>query len=356
MKTKKTLLASTAFCMILLAACQDGGPTGLNPDELTLEDQLTLELLSDPATAEVALELVGIQASAAQRKGWAWGSEHNQTAQAQAERCFREAQDALAQGNLLRARNKAREGRRLVAQGIALAGGSRAIVGMVERLEALPLTVSADPDAFVNPGKLGLQIGKLATRARAALKAGDHTEAGSLGVLGEQAFRHNHRRQYMHQQELGITRAELAIALGAEAIELASRLLTAQPAVDAQSQDLLSTAEEFLAKAEEALEAGEEARAAHLARLAQWWALKAVILPGGITDEEARSMFDLAETLLAEATAYIASLPEPTPLQVALLTRATRMFERGREALGNGVCRGIGALWQSAVISSYLIG
>jgi hypothetical protein len=249
---------------------------------------------------------------------------------------------------------RAREGRQLVAQAIELAGRPQAIVGMVERLEALPAMVSADPDAFVNPGKLGLQIGQVAERARQALQAGDRTRAGALCVLGEQAFRHNHRHQYQHQQQFGVTRAELAVALGAEAIELAKRILSDQAAADTESQEYLDTAEEFLAKARAALEAGEEARAAHLAHLSQWWALKAVVLPGGVTDEEARFILGLAETLLAEARAAIG--PEVTPLEEALLTRAARLLERGKEALGNGVCRGIGALWKSAVISSFLIG
>jgi hypothetical protein len=249
---------------------------------------------------------------------------------------------------------RAREGRRLVAETIASAGGPQAIVGMVERIEALPLLVSADSESFSNPGRLGLQLGKVAERAREALRAGDQTRAGSLGVLAEQAFRHNHRHQHMHQVDLGFSRAELAVALGGEAVELAKRLLGDQPTADSESQEMLDTAEEFLKAAIEALEAGEEGRAIHLAHLAKWWALKAVVLPGGITDEEARFILGIAETLLAEARVAVG--PEPTPLQEALLARAARLLERGKEALGNGVCRGMGALWQSAVTSSYLIG
>jgi hypothetical protein len=146
----------------------------------------------------------------------------------------------------------------------------------------------------------------------------------------------------------------LAVALGAEAVQLANRILSENPTADTESQEYLDTAEEYLAQARKALEAGEEARAAHLAHLAQWWALKAVVLPGGITDEEARFILGLAETLLAEARAAIG--PEVTPVEEALITRAARLLERGKEALGNGVCRGIGALWKSAVVSSYLIG
>jgi hypothetical protein len=353
MKTKNLTLVLAALTTALLAACQDEGPTSLEFEDLALEDQIALTLLADPATSETALELAGIQTSAAQRKGWGWGSNQNQRSQAQQR--FREAEAALAQGDQVRAMKRAREGRQLVAQAIELAGGPLAIVGMVERLEALPAMISADPDAFTNSAKLGLQIGQLAERARQAHQAGDGTGAGALCVLGEQAFRHNHRHQYQHQQELGITRAELAVSLGAEAIELAERILNDQAVADTESQEYLDTAEEFLAQARAALEAGEEARAAHLAHLAQWWALKAIVLPGGITDEEARFILDLAETLLTEAKDALSGV-EPTELQAALLARAERLLERGKEKLGNGERRGLGALWQSAVISSFLIG
>ena len=62
--------------------------------------------------------------------------------------------------------------------------------------------------------------------------------------------------------------------------------------------------------------------------------------PKGLTDEEARIILGVAETLLDEARTFIASLPEPTELQTALLTKAGRMFERGKANLENGVCRG----------------
>jgi hypothetical protein len=352
MKTKKSTLVLAALTTAFLAACQDDGPTSFEFEDLALEDQIALELLTDPSTTETALELAGVQTSAAQRNGWRWAS--NQQQRSQAQQRFREAEAALAQGDQVRAMKRAREGRHLVAQSIELAGGSQAIVGMVERTEALPAMISADPEAFANSGKLGLQIGQVAERARQALQNGDRTRAGALGVLAEQAFRHNHRHQYQHQHELGITRAELAVALGAEAIELAERILSAQTTADTESQESLDTAEEFLAQARRALEAEEEARAIHLAHLAQWWALKAVVLPGGITEEEARFILGLAETLLADARAAVG--PEVTPLEEALLARAARLLERGKEALGNGACRGIGALWKSAVISSNLIG
>lgn len=348
MTTFRSLLTLGFLGTLPLIGCEDAGPTQPAVEEMSLEDQITLDLLADPATIQAALDLAETHSGAAYRKGWDGAPGHGQ--HSQVELAFRQAQDALAQGDLLRARDRARDGRRLVAESIQLAGGQSAIEGMVERLESLPTSISADPEAFVNSAKLGLQVGKLATMARAAARKGDHTRAGALGVLSEQAFRH----QYRNNEQDPSRRVALAVALGTEAVDLAKRMLGEQVGgADTEQLDLLATAEEFLSQAVSALEAGENQRAGHLAKQAQWWALKAVVLPGGITDEEARFMLGVAETLLADARDAIGS--EPTSLETALLTRAARMLERGKASLENGVCRGIGALWQSATISSYLL-
>jgi len=375
MKSLRSFLSLVVVSLLPLAACDDGNPTDLADEQLALadfsfEDQLALELLANPATVETALDLADTQAGAAYRRGFGNGGGSlgsgqgggngiggggmggaNDQRRNQAESAFRQAQDALAQGDLLRARDRARDGRKLVAESIELSGGASAIEGMVERVEALPATISADPDAFVNASKLGLQIGQIATQAREACQDGDQTRAGALGVLAEQAFRHQYRNNEQNQSR----RAALAVALADEAVGMAKRILDEQdPAADAEQLDLLATAEEFLAMAQQALEAGELARAAHLAHQAQWWALKAVVIPGGITDEDARFVLELAESLYAQAREAIGE--EPTELEAALLARAARLIERGKSVLESGSCRGIGALWKAAVLSSYLMG
>jgi hypothetical protein len=347
MRTNRPFNLTVLLTALLAGACQDGGPTEPGLDLLSTEEELTLALLQDPASVDVALELADIQESAAHGNGHGWGTQGNGAGQVRT--MFHAAQTSLAQGDRVRAMERARQARRLVAQAIEGAGGAQAVEAMVERLESLPLEVASDPDAYMNSGKLGLQLGKLATTARTALRQGQVTRAGELGVLGEQAVRNQQRLQ----NRIQAGRAEIVVALGRESIELATRLL-GDPISDTESQDLLAIARRFQGEAEEALEAGEEARAVHLARQAQWWALKAVVLPGGITDEEARAMSNLATTLLADARAAVG--PELTELEEALLKRAARLLEMGQANLANGTCRGIGALWQSSVISSYLIG
>lgn len=350
MRTLRSLSAIAFAGSLVLGACESNAPTEPLSPELSLEDELTLALLEDPSTTTAALDLVGVQTAAANRRGYGWGAGNAQGNQAQAR--FQEARQALAQGDQVQARERAREARRLLAQGIELAGGLQAMVGMVERLEALPLAVAADPELFADPGRLGLQLGQLAVQARKALRTGDATGAGALCVLAEQAF----RQQIRSGSGAGIAgRADLAVALASEAVEMANRILGDNGGIsDAEAQDLLATAEEYLSLAQAALEAGEDARASHLAHLAQWWALKAVVLPGGITDEEADFIHSVASELLEQAGAAVEL--DPTELKVALLARATRLFQQGEENLANGTCRGIGALWQSAVISSFLVG
>jgi len=134
---------------------------------------------------------------------------------------------------------------------------------------------------------------------------------------------------------------------------LAERILTEQGA-DEEQAAFLASAKEFQARAEAALAAGELREAAYLAGLAEWQALKALVLPGGITDEEIRAMLNLATE---QYTAAVAAVGEnPTELQARLLLRARHMLENGEEHVLAGNVRGIGALWRSAVISTWLIG
>ena len=349
MRTPKPIQILPFLAGLALVGCDGAGPTDPFqdlPETLTVEEELTLDVLADPTSTEVALALATTQAGAAHRRGKGWSSE--ETVTAQAENHFRNAEQAFAQGDLVRAMEQHREGRRLVAQAMEGSGGPRALQAQVERLESLPVTVAADPDGFQNPQGLALQLGLLAQNARNAHQQGNRIQAAQMGVLGEQAVRRHQR----DQEGLLAGYPEVKVALGAEAIELATRILGDQGADDEQG-DLLAVAEEFQAKAMEALEAGYLRRAVHYAHLAQWWALKAIVLPGGITDEEARYVLDLAQTLFDEAVLVVGA--DPDELQAELLRRASLMLEAGKGALTNGTCRGIGALWQTAVISSYLL-
>jgi HEPN domain-containing protein len=352
MKTSKTSKALSILPLLgglALAGCDDGGPVGIEdlPDELTVEEALTLEVLADPTTTELALEMATAQTGAAYRRGRMGGYGEENTVRAQQR--FRDAEESFQNGDLVRAMEQHREARRLVAQAMEAAGGRWALQAQVERLESLPVMVAGDPEGFNDPQGFGLQLGELAQGARNAYQKGNRVQAGQLGVLGEQATR---KRQRDQSGALG-SHPEVRIELGQVAIDLAWSILDEQGADDEQL-DLMAVAEEFQAQAVEALEGGEVRIAAHYAHLAEWWALKAVVLPGGISDEEVQSLLALAQDLYGQAVEALGD--EPDELQAALLLRAEHMLTAGEENVTNGTCRGLGALWQAAVVSSYLIG
>jgi hypothetical protein len=147
-------------------------------------------------------------------------------------------------------------------------------------------------------------------------------------------------------------RVELAVALGASAVELAARLLDEEGA-DPEQLRLLDAAKDAQRQAVIALERGDPGRALAFARRACWTALHAVVLPGGVTLEEARMIHQVAGTLLAEARATV----DPNdPTASLLLKWAGRMYEAGSRALEGGSVRSVAVLWKSAVLSAYLTG
>jgi hypothetical protein len=149
-------------------------------------------------------------------------------------------------------------------------------------------------------------------------------------------------------------RVDLAVALGGEAVDLAARLLT--NGADEQQKRLLAEAKELQRQAEAALKAGHDGRAIELAEAASQTALKAVVLPGGITPQEARMIQDVARDLLRDAKAAVEK--NPTDLKRHLLAVAEQLFREGSDQLAGprGSERGLASLWKSAAISSWLIG
>ena len=113
-------------------------------------------------------------------------------------------------------------------------------------------------------------------------------------------------------------------------------------------------ARKLLALSERALDAGHLRRAVHLAEHAHWSALKAVLLPGGIQEEELREMVELAEDLFAQAEAAIGD--DASDLDKRLLNRAAELIELGLAKLEEGQKRGVAALWRAAVICTWLLG
>jgi len=339
---------------LLVAAGCDDAQTPTEPlfEELfTASEEVELAILADNQALDMAIELVSTSANVATQRGHR-GASDGQTFTAQARVRFQNAQNALNRGEHRVALSEALKARRLVAAGIEATGGERAVSAMVERLEDIAITASDNPGVFDDAVAVASELSILAAEARSALSRGDVASAGERGVLGEQRARNRRAGHNGRPGNVTADRAELAIALGGTAIDLAERLL--EGGADEEQMRFLATAHEFLEGARAALAAGDYQRAVHLAELANWNALKAVVLPGGVTVDEQRAMVDLAKSLYADPVAALGDTP--SSLQVQMLERAGRLIQLGETMIDSGQGRGVGALWQGAVISSWLIG
>ena len=366
MKTLKRSPTLAFLGIMAVAACEDGTPTAPIVDELfTLDEMIELDVLASAANVAVALELADASNNVASSSGDVRAQDGRELHD-RARLRFTEAQDDLARGNRRAALDKARDARRLVARAIEATGGGRAVAGMVERLEAIASTIGEDVDSFDDPTDVASELNRLAVSARAALASGDATRAGERAIFGDQRThdrRSNDRRGNDRSgrdrggdnrgSDVGPRRAQLAIELGATAVALAERLLE-NDVIDDERSRFLATAHELLEKARAAYGEGHYGRAVHFAEAASWSALKAVVLPGGITEEDMRAMIDLANSLHEEARAALGDAP--TEVQIAMFKRAGRLIELGEKMVAEGKQRGVGPLWRGAVISSWLIG
>jgi hypothetical protein len=113
---------------------------------------------------------------------------------------------------------------------------------------------------------------------------------------------------------------------------------------------LLAVAAKYVGLADDALSAGDAARATHLAGLAEWTALRAVVWPDGVSADEARALLELAEAEYAHAAAN----PALSELQTAVLERARALIDAGTAALAEGAPRGAGAIWRALVACTWI--
>lgn len=362
MKTLRSHPSLALLAILAIAACEDGTPTAPIVEELfSLNETVELEVLASTGNITVALELADASNNAAGSLGDV-RTQDGRKFQDRARLRFADAQNDLARGDRRAALDKARDARRLVVRAIQATGGSRAVVAMVERLEAVASTIGEDTDSFDNPADVAIELNMLAVSARDALSRGDTMRAGERAVLGDQRTHDRRNRRGRDRRpdgagndrgsDVGPRRAELALELGATAVALAERLVE-NDVLDDEQLRFLATAHELLEKAHSAFAEGHYGRAVHYAEAASWAALKAVVVPGGISEEEMRAMLDLAKSLREEARAAIGDAP--TEVQLSMFKRAGRLIELGEEMVSQGKQRGVGPLWRGTVISSWLI-
>lgn len=356
MRTHTIRAVSALVGVFALAAC---GETTLETDleNLTVEEQAELAVLSDPGSFEVALELSETTADVAAESGRATGQGRALLGQARV--LFSDARARWMDGDHQAALQAARQARRLVAEALREIGGDGSLEALIERIEALALT--ADDEVFDDADAVRAELERIAAEARVLLEQGDTLAAAARAVLGEQIARH--RRGRRDHPDISVDRARLAVSLAGSAVALAERIISSDmmpPESDAAVTDAperrnrwLVHAKRSLAKAERALASGHMRRAVHFAQHAQWSALKAVVLPGGIHEEEIRVLVGLAEDLLVEAREAVGE--DDTELRKRLLNHAADLLELGIAKLEEGHVRGVAAVWRSAVVSAWLI-
>jgi HEPN domain-containing protein len=357
MKTRKRHGILALMGLLALGACDQ---QGLGPEyaDLTPEEALELAVLEDES-ADVAVEFMTVSNDVAAAFGTPRVLE-GRGLTTQAQQRFASARAALRAGDLRRALDEARLGRRLIARAVLATGGPEALDELVERIEDLAMTAGEDEDFFDDPASVADELGTLADQARDLLASGDSIGAGERAVLADQRARH--RRGHLHRRgDVRPDRARLAVSLAETAVALAERIIAAHdvPVRDAvtdvadRRNRWLAHAKRMLARAELALENGHYARAAHFAWHAHWSALKAVILPGGVTEAEIEAMIRIADELYAQAEAALGD--DASELERRLFQQAGRLIELGKTKLEEGNERGVAALWRASVICAWLL-
>jgi HEPN domain-containing protein len=343
---------ATLLGIFALAACDDTA-TQVALELLGPEDEVELALLEEPDATEVAVEWGAATNDAAASFGMG-NVAQGRAFSGQADVRFARAHVAFRGGDKRGALEEAREARRLLARAIYATGGVDAVTALVERLEELVIVVGEEPEDFDNAEALAEKLTALAAEARAFLDAGDYVRAAERALFGEQLARFCRRN---HEP-----RARLAVSLAGTAVQLATRLVQDDSLpvrtlgasnVREHRNRWLWHAQRMLEHAERALANGHWARAIHFAEHAHWSALKAVILPGGITDEELTAMVDLAHELYAQAEIDIGD--DPTEVEATLFARAGRLIAAGEAMLADGKKRGVALVWRGAVISRWLM-
>lgn len=354
MQPLKNLRRFALLALFAGAACDDVA-TDPALEQLTEAEQLELAVLADQGSYGVATEVAAVTTDVAAEDGMASTAEaRNLNAQAQA--AFAQARSAWLAGDHREALRLSRLARRLVARALIATGGVPSVEDLIERLEDFLETV--DAEVVDDPDALRAELESLVAEARSLLESGDSVEAAARAILGDQRLRHRrgHRDRPFHVRP---DRARLEVAFAGASVELATRLVTSDAAVsDVEIADRqnrwLRHADRMLELARRALDYGHYGRAVHFAHHAQWSALKAVILPGGITEEELEMMQEVAKRLLDEAEASLGD--DASELQQRVFDRAVHLYEAGVRRLEAGHVRGVAALWRSSTMSAWLIG
>jgi HEPN domain-containing protein len=325
-------------------ACDDGptdpGSLGGGSVDLGVDADLELQVVGDEMLADVVAEDMALSMGSS-GDGPGPFSDSRQ--------CFRDARQLLRNGDEEGARAKAVECRRVLVAAMIGRGGEAAIDELFGRVERLLERIGEADDEFERLSDLEARLRELVDEAHALRDGGDLVGAGERLVLALQItdrMRHRHR-DFVRNPE---GHARLSVAMGGEAVRLAEGVIE-EPT---QTQEvLLFRAGELQRRAVFAFSQGWYRRAVVQAHRAEGVALHAVLNGERPTVEDALRLLSLAEEGIVTAGEAVGD--DPTDLQLALLNRATRLKNKGEQAINTWHWRGVGLLWHSSVMSAVLI-
>ncbi len=365
MKTVNDLRIWLLAAVVAMAACDESG-TDPAFDDPNSQESLELSVLEDEGAFDAGVTLASVVADAESTMGRPANPEAI-ALRLEAAASFAEARRAHLAGDFRRALDLSRAARRLVARSLIATGGLPSLEDLVERLEDVILTL--DGEVVDDPDAVRAELEAILAEAQAALDAGDTVGAAAWAILGEQRLL-LHRRLH---RDVGETRARFEVAVAHASVALAERLIderrvsdevTDVAPTDVEPSDAasdvperrnrwLAHAKRWLHRAEIHLSNGHWARAVHAAFHAQWSALKAVVLPGGITETEVELLVAVSGELLEQAKAAVGDAP--TDAQLRVLNRAEELYALGVRMVEEGRLRGIAPLWRSASMSAWLM-
>ncbi len=324
-----------------MAGCTDT-PSDPGFDNMPPIEDVEIDLATDPDLTFALIEDVSSVMTA------------NMTAAAAveistAESLFNQARVELTRGDYERVRSLGDQAREALGRGLSRGRDLSSLDNYIDRLRHLRRRLAAGgTDDFDRPNDLTRDIDRLLGDATAALNRGDHATAGKRAVEGHERADRSRARRHDGNPEKG---ARLAVAMAAQAVALANRLLDGTE-ISERQQHLLDTAARLANSSAEAFQSGQFRRAIMLGHKAVSVSLMAVVRPDGVTDDEVRALIELAESQLEAARAALAL--EPNEDLQKLLNRAVEAFEAGVRHIENGNTRGIQLIWKAAVVGAVI--
>ena len=326
---------------VYMAGCTDT-PSDPGFDAMPPEEDVEIEMATDPDLTASLIEDVSSSMTAHMT---AAASVEISTAQS----LFSQARVELTRSNYAQVRALGNQARDALGRALSRGRDRSSLDDYIARARDVHRRLTdGDTDDFDCPDELRRHLDRLLGETDAALSRGDHATAGRRAVDAHERTDRSRARRHDVDPEQG---ARLVVAMAAQAVELANRLLN-DTEIDERTQHFLDTAARLATASAEAFQNHQFRRAIMLGHKAVSVSLMAVIRPDKVTDKGFGALIDLARTQLAAAEAKLAL--DPNEELQKLLDRAVEAFESGLELIENGNNRGVQLVWRAAVVGAVI--